>query len=133
MARDELPGYCKTMAVGGRRQRHRSSTGRTLSRPEQISDFAEHRRKTFCFGWLYPHDASRGPNSVLHIADESLRANLGAVDVAGRVRGDAFGRARSRYLLYRVGNEGHHGAVADVPDANAALPTIVILGSRFRF
>ena len=77
--------------------------------------------------------ARRGPNSVLQIAHESLRPNLGAVDVAGPVRGDAFGRARSRCFLHRVGNEGNHGAVADVPDANAALPTIVILGSRFRF
>ena len=76
--------------------------------------------------------ARRGPNSVLHIAHESLRPNLGAVDIAGRVRGDAFGRASSRYLLYRVGNEGNYGSVAHVPDANAALPTIVILGNRFR-
>src|SRR5262245_42234807 len=70
--------------------------------------------------------ARRGPNSVLQIAHESLRPNLRAVDVAGPVRGDAFGRARSRCFLRRAGNEGNHGAVPDVPDANAALPTIVI-------
>jgi len=64
------------------------------------------------------------------MAHQSLRSNLGAVDDACPVRGDAFGRARSRCLLRRVGNEGNHGAVTGVADANAAFPSIVILGNR---
>src|SRR5207247_2794794 len=60
-----------------------------------------------------------------------------AVDVALRIDGDAFGRARAGEIRtasrFRIGDVPGDLAVLDAAPADAALPAVVILRDRFRF
>src|ERR1700733_4975645 len=70
---------------------------------------------------------------LLHILLDVLRAHFSAVDVALRVNGHAFGRARPSDLLGRIRDEGYYLAVLQTAHPDAALPAVVIPGDRLRF
>src|SRR5262249_31116042 len=70
---------------------------------------------------------------LLDVPHEPFRANLGAVNVALRIGGDALGRASGSGLLDRIGDECRHDTITDSTDPNASLPAIMILCNRFRF
>src|SRR5262245_12391508 len=65
--------------------------------------------------------------SVLDVSHQPFGADLGAIDVAHRVGGDALGRAGPGRFLDRIGNECRHLSGLGTADANAALPAVVIL------
>src|SRR5207247_9483422 len=73
---------------------------------------------------------------LLHVAHEFARIDLGAIDVALGVGGDAFGGAAGagpRSYLQRpgVGDEGGNFAVARAADAQPALESGILRDVRF--
>src|SRR6185436_9429668 len=79
-----------------------------------------------------PYAAATDRRSFPDIFHHPLRADFGAVDVARRIRGDAFRRARARGLFDGVGNERRHRAVLGAADPDASLPAVMVLGHGFR-
>src|SRR2546427_12302202 len=77
---------------------------------------------------------SAGSTRVFH---HPLRPDLGAVHMALRVGGDAFGRARAAEIgtlaRFGIGDEVLHGAVFRAADSQAAPPAIVVARDRLRF
>src|SRR5689334_3170051 len=65
--------------------------------------------------------------SLLHIPLECSRSDLGPVDHAMRVHGDALGGARRWRRFGGVGDECRYRSIARAADANAALPTRALL------
>src|SRR4051812_35745135 len=71
--------------------------------------------------------------SVLDVLVHALRPDLGAENVAHRVRGNALCGTGTGGLGRRVGYERSHRAVAHAADANTALPVAVRRRDRARF
>src|SRR5262249_51766715 len=71
--------------------------------------------------------------SVPDVFHHPFRADLGSVDVARRIGGDALGGARAFDFFDRVGNERRHHAGLGAANPDAAFPAVVIGGDRFRF
>src|SRR5437016_4382657 len=69
----------------------------------------------------------------LRVSLQRSRAHFGAVDVPLAVSRDTLRGARSGCRLVGVRDEGHHLTVADLPDANAALPSGMVASDRSRF
>src|SRR6185312_5470684 len=81
---------------------------------------------------IWPAGIARA-TSLLHIFDQILRPDFGAIDVSGRVDRHAFGGAGVGSLLDRVGDETDDLAVLQAAPADAALPAIVIARNRLGF
>src|SRR5713101_7293073 len=85
------------------------------------------------------YQLTNSPNYQLFLGVllDRLGSHFCAVDVALRIDGDAFGRARADEIRtaarFRIGDVPGDLAVLDAAPADAALPAVVILRDRFRF
>src|SRR3954467_5845605 len=64
---------------------------------------------------------------LFHILHHSPLADLGPIDVAGRVCCNALGGAGRVALLDRIRDERRYRAVLRAADADAALPAVMVL------
>src|SRR4051812_18272768 len=69
---------------------------------------------------------------VLDVFVHPLGTDLGAIDVAVYIGGNALGGTRAGCLVHRIGDERRHQAVAHPAHADAAFPAVMILRYRFR-
>src|ERR1051326_9273583 len=67
------------------------------------------------------------------VALQRSRADFCTVDIALGICSHAFGCARTRRFLYRIGNEILDRSILRAADSNATLPAVVILRNGFRF
>src|SRR3954453_3474233 len=137
--RDKSANNEGTLAVPGQTARHAGAPRQDCSdQPLPAADLGS-RLSTFAAPCLVVRcartsgDAVGSAASVLDVFHQAFWPDFRPINVSLRIRGDALGRARAGRPLHRIRNEPCHDAVADSSNSDAALPTVVVLGYRFRF